>query len=107
MAILAQPLLTAAAVAIRSAAAARPRAALRSVAGIADVMKMHGALARRFTGRPSRLLRSAVVNCGLVTVEAGRILQTAARQVEGGCITALYVMRNPDKLRHLGPQGVN
>ena len=70
MAILARLLLMAAGVAIRSAAAARPRAALRSVAGIADMMKMHGALARRFTGRPSRLLRSAVVNCGLVTVEA-------------------------------------
>jgi RNA polymerase sigma-70 factor (ECF subfamily) len=28
-------------------------------------------------------------------------IQTAALEIEGGVIRALYVVRNPDKLRHL------
>jgi RNA polymerase sigma-70 factor (ECF subfamily) len=29
------------------------------------------------------------------------VVQTAAFEIEGGVVRALYVMRNPDKLRHL------
>lgn len=32
---------------------------------------------------------------------AARPVQTAAFEIEGGLIRALYVVRNPDKLRHL------
>ncbi len=31
-------------------------------------------------------------------------VQTAAFEIEGGVIRALYVVRNPDKLRHLAPK---
>ena len=38
---------------------------------------------------------------GFVTREAGGELQTTALEIDYGRVTAIYVMRNPDKLRHL------
>ena len=34
-------------------------------------------------------------------IEADGLLQTTALQIEDGRITAIYVVRNPDKLAHL------
>jgi RNA polymerase sigma-70 factor (ECF subfamily) len=78
------------------------RAALRPVGGIEEVMKLHAGLARLFAEHGSRLVRYAVINGlpGFITIE-GEVLQTTALQIEGGRIAAVYVMRNPDKLRHL------
>ena len=51
----------------------------------------------------STLVRFAFVNGlpGFVTLEADGHLQTTALDIEDGRIAAVYVMRNPDKLRHL------
>jgi len=51
----------------------------------------------------STLVRAAFVNGlpGFVTIEADGHLQTTALDIEDGRIAAIYVMRNPDKLRHL------
>jgi RNA polymerase sigma-70 factor (ECF subfamily) len=38
---------------------------------------------------------------GFVTREADGELQTTALEIDDGMVTAIYVMRNPDKLRHL------
>jgi RNA polymerase sigma-70 factor (ECF subfamily) len=38
---------------------------------------------------------------GFVTIEEDDTLQTTALQIEDSKIVAIYVMRNPDKLRHL------
>ena len=38
---------------------------------------------------------------GFITIERGDILQTTALQIEDGRIVAVYVTRNPDKLRHV------
>jgi RNA polymerase sigma-70 factor, ECF subfamily len=38
---------------------------------------------------------------GFVTLEADGELQTTALEIEDGNIAAIYVVRNPDKLRHL------
>jgi len=38
---------------------------------------------------------------GRITLEGDDMLQTTALQIDGGRITAIYVMRNPDKLAHL------
>jgi RNA polymerase sigma-70 factor, ECF subfamily len=43
---------------------------------------------------------------GFVTIEADT-LQTTALQIEHGRITAIYVVRNPDKLRHLGGSAIH
>lgn len=76
----------------------------RPIVGFEDVMKLHAALAVVFAGEMSRLVRYGFINGlpGFVTVEQGNILQTTALQIEGGRIAAIYVTRNPDKLRHLG-----
>jgi RNA polymerase sigma-70 factor, ECF subfamily len=44
---------------------------------------------------------------GFVTVEQDDTLQTTALQIEYGKIVAIYVVRNPDKLRHLGDHSIH
>jgi RNA polymerase sigma-70 factor (ECF subfamily) len=39
---------------------------------------------------------------GFVTIEKDETLQTTALEIEDGRIVAIYVTRNPDKLRHVG-----
>jgi len=38
---------------------------------------------------------------GFVTLESDGELQTTALEIEDGKIVAIYVVRNPDKLKHL------
>jgi len=61
------------------------------------------ALAVLFRKRGSDLVRTGFINGlpGFVTREADGMLQTTALEIEEDRITAIYVMRNPDKLRHL------
>ena len=77
-------------------------AAGRIMAGASEVMRAHAAIARLRHG-PSQLLRYAFINGlpGFVTREADGMLQTTALLIEDGLIRAIYVMRNPEKLRHL------
>lgn len=79
----------------------RPAVA-RILEGSGEVVRAHAALAR-LSRSPAQLVRFAFVNSlpGFVTREADGILQTTALLIEDGLITAIYVMRNPDKLRHL------
>lgn len=81
----------------------------RPIVGLDNVMKLHTALARIFAGTMSRIVRYGFINGlpGFVTVEQGVTLQTTALQVEHGRIAAIYVMRNPDKLRHLGGRAIH
>lgn len=78
-------------------------AAVEPIIGFDAVMKAHEYLAARFKVNGSTLVRSAFVNGlpGFVTLEADGELQTTALEIEDGKVTAIYVMRNPDKLRHL------
>lgn len=73
------------------------------VAGLDAVIQLHTTLARVFAGNRSRLLRYGFVDGlpGFVTIEQGGVVQTTALQIEEGKIVAIYVTRNPDKLRHL------
>src|SRR5690606_40735466 len=70
-----------------------------------SVMQRHEQLSRDFGAAPSRLVRYASIDGlpGFVTVEGGGVLQTTALQIEQNRIVAIYVTRNPDKLRHLDP----
>lgn len=81
-------------------------AALRTVVGVEDVLRVHAAIARKFaeTG-PSSLVRYGLINGlpGFVTREPDGLLQTTAFLIEGGEVAAIYIMRNPEKLRHLEP----
>ena len=57
-----------------------------------------------FAGNVSRFLRYAVINGlpGFVTIEANDTLQTTALDIRDGKVFGIYVMRNPDKLKHVG-----
>lgn len=78
-------------------------AALRPIFGIDEVMMVHRRLAELFGKRGSSLVRIAMINGlpGFVTREADGEFQTTAFEIGDGMIKAIYVMRNPDKLRHL------
>jgi RNA polymerase sigma-70 factor (ECF subfamily) len=79
-------------------------AALRVVVGMEDVMKVHGAIYATFVKLgASEMIRQGMINGlpGFVTREADGLLQTTAFLIERGEIAAIYVMRNPEKLKHL------
>jgi len=50
-----------------------------------------------------RLIRPMMVDGlpGYVSVERGEVLQTTALELREGRIAAIYIVRNPDKLRHV------
>ncbi|PTL84802.1 sigma-70 family RNA polymerase sigma factor [Vitiosangium sp. GDMCC 1.1324] len=78
-------------------------AAMAPIIGIDKVMELHAGLARILEKQGSRLVRYGFINGlpGFVTIEPGDTLQTTALQIEDGKVTAIFVVRNPDKLRHL------
>jgi RNA polymerase sigma-70 factor (ECF subfamily) len=78
-------------------------AASRVLLGQDEVRRTLAAIDRLLRGRYGALIRYAYVNGlpGFVTREADGMLQTTALLIEDGRIQAIYVMRNPDKLRHL------
>lgn len=79
------------------------RAALQPIIGFDAVIKVYEALAEHFRQNGSTLVRAAFINClpGFISREADGELQTTALEMHGGRIAAIYVMRNPEKLRHL------
>ena len=80
----------------------RPAAA-EPIIGFDAVMELQAGLAALFQKNGSKLVRAGFVNGlpGFVTLEADGELQTTALDIDDGKITAIYVVRNPDKLRHL------
>jgi RNA polymerase sigma-70 factor (ECF subfamily) len=84
------------------------QAALEPIAGIDNVMALQVRLARLFAANMSHLLRYGLINGlpGFITIEHGDVLQTTALQVDDGRITAVYVTRNPDKLRHIADPAI-
>jgi len=79
-------------------------AAARPLIGFDEVLKVQTGLARYFAEHMSRVIRYGFINGlpGFVTMEHGGTLQTTALAIEDGKVVAIYVMRNPDKLQHLG-----
>jgi RNA polymerase sigma-70 factor (ECF subfamily) len=73
------------------------------IAGLVPVLGLHAALARIFARQMSQLVRHGEINGlpGFVTIERHGELQTTALAIDGDRITAIYVHRNPEKLRHL------
>jgi RNA polymerase sigma-70 factor, ECF subfamily len=73
------------------------------VAGLDNVMRLFATFASVFAVSRSRLVRYGFINGlpGFITIERGDILQTTALEIEDGCVVAVYVVRNLDKLRHM------
>jgi RNA polymerase sigma-70 factor (ECF subfamily) len=78
-------------------------AAVKPIVGFDAVMKVHEYLATLFKENGSKLVRAGFVNGlpGFITLEADGELQTTALEIEDGKVAAIYVVRNPDKLKHL------
>ncbi len=78
-------------------------AALVPVFGIDRAMLLFTKLAQLYAGtRPKRLSYGFIDGLpGFVTVEPDGMPQTTAIEVRDGKIAAIYVVRNPEKLRHL------
>lgn len=78
-------------------------ATTQPVFGLEAALPLFEGLARLFAEHPSRLVRYGLINGlpGFVSIEQGGILQTTALHIEDGHIVAVYVTRNPDKLRHI------
>jgi RNA polymerase sigma-70 factor (ECF subfamily) len=78
-------------------------AATHPIIGYDAVMKVHEYLAGHFGKDGSKLVRTGFVNGlpGFITLEADGELQTTALEIKDDKVAAIYVVRNPDKLRHL------
>ena len=78
-------------------------AVVRPICGSGLVLRAHKAFSVLYRKRGSEFVRSVFVNGlpGFVTREADGELQTTALEIADGKVTAIYVMRNPDKLRHV------
>jgi RNA polymerase sigma-70 factor (ECF subfamily) len=72
-------------------------------AGLDEVMRLYEGFAPVYATTRSRLLRYGVINGlpGFITIERGDILQSTALEIEAGRIVAIYIVRNPDKLKHV------
>lgn len=73
------------------------------VFGISEVLVVFQQFADVFRKSSSTLLRMVTISGlpGLITREADGEIQTTALEIENDLIQAIYVTRNPEKLRHL------
>ena len=78
-------------------------AAVKAILGFDAVMKLSRALAHTFGEHGSELIRFCIINGlpGFISREGDGQIQTTALDMEDGKISAIYVMRNPDKLKHI------
>ena len=78
-------------------------AALNPLQGFRRVAGFFAGLARKVNGAQPPILYRGPVNGlpGFVTLERGDVPEATALQIEEGKITAIYTVRNPEKLRHL------
>jgi RNA polymerase sigma-70 factor (ECF subfamily) len=90
-------------VSLHSDGGGKRAAAVTVVAGLKTVLRLHKGLGVLFRKRGSHLVRTTTINGlpGFITREADGELQTTALDIDDGRINAIYIVRNPDKLRHL------
>jgi len=76
-------------------------AATQPILGFDAVMNLFERLAASL--QQTKFVRAAFINGlpGFITLEADGELQTTALEIEDGKVTTIYVVRNPDKLKHL------
>jgi hypothetical protein len=70
--------------------------------GLPKMLRLFAGLARKHAFRPE-LLRLATIDGlpGYVSIDRGELLQTTALEIRDGRVAAIYITRNPDKLRHV------
>jgi RNA polymerase sigma-70 factor (ECF subfamily) len=72
------------------------------IRGIERVMRLYAGLKKKDLYQPV-LLRTATIDGlpGFISIDRGEVLQTTALDIRHGRIAAIYIVRNPDKLRHV------
>ena len=95
-------------VAVYSDGGGKRPAAYKPFIGRKDALAVFAALARLLARGPGTLLGYRMINGlpGFVTRESDGLLQTTAILVEEDRIAGIYIVRNPDKLRHLEPDEI-
>jgi RNA polymerase sigma-70 factor (ECF subfamily) len=86
---------------LHSDSGGKVRAARRHIVGALRVARLFAILTRKFG--PARRAVPARINGlpGLVMQDAAGLTQTLAFEIRDGAIATLYLVRNPDKLRHV------
>ncbi len=84
-------------------------AAMKPSFGREDVVRLWSSVAKIFAADMSRLVRYCLIDGlpGFITIEQGGVLQTTALEIEDGRIAGIYIMRNPEKLRHVAGASPN
>ena len=78
-------------------------AASQPVIGISEVLQIHRRLAELFKKNGSTLMRVGLISGlpGFVSLEGDGEFSVTAFEIEADRISSIYVMGNPDKLKHL------
>jgi RNA polymerase sigma-70 factor (ECF subfamily) len=87
---------------VHSDGGGRVPAVINVIHGRDRVLRLFMGIRRKFAGEPL-LLQTLTIDGlpGLVTLDGNGVLQATAVEIENGRITAIYAVRNPDKLRHV------
>lgn len=91
-------------VVIRSDGGGKVVAFRNPIRGIDRVLRLYAGLRKKFAGAPPvQAVRSITIDGlpGYIGYDRGDILQTTALDIRDGRIAAIYIVRNPDKLRHV------
>ncbi|QNQ09467.1 sigma-70 family RNA polymerase sigma factor [Sphingomonas alpina] len=73
------------------------------IVGVDRMLRLFAGLHRKFGEHGMVMIRPVWIDGlpGYVSSERGEVLQTTALEIEDGRITGIYIMRNPDKLKHV------
>jgi RNA polymerase sigma-70 factor (ECF subfamily) len=87
---------------LRSDGGGRVLAYPNVISGLDRLLRLFAGLSGKAYFQPV-LLRTAIVDGlpGYISADRGGVLQTTALEVRDSRITAIYMVRNPDKLRHV------
>ncbi|PNU02108.1 RNA polymerase subunit sigma [Novosphingobium guangzhouense] len=74
------------------------------VRGVDNALRLFAGLRRKHAPVPT-LIRTAMIDGlpGYISIDGAGLLQTTALEMYEGRITAVYIVRNPDKLGHIPP----
>jgi RNA polymerase sigma-70 factor (ECF subfamily) len=89
-------------VAIHSDGGGKVLAFRNVIRGLDRAIRLFQGLRRKHAYDP-RLLRTVTIDGlpGYVSIDRGEVLQTTALEIREGRVATIYIVRNPDKLRHL------
>ena len=90
-------------VVVRSDGGGKVFAYPKPIIGLENVLRLYEGLSRKYGAEAFEMIVPMRIDGlpGYASLEHGTLLQTTALELEDGRITAIYVTRNPDKLKHI------